>query len=143
MTEQNPTLARLEDQIKWYDGKSSFNQSRHKWLKIIEIFAAALIPFTAVMGGQPYIAGALGVIIIILEGLQGLNQYQSNWTNYRSVCEGLKHEKYLWMGKAGPYAAATNPDSLLAERIESLISQEHAKWLVVQEQAKETKEETS
>ena len=66
---------------------------------------------------------------------QQLNQYQQNWITYRSTCEALKHEKYLYMAKAGPYAAASDSHALLAERIESLISQEHAKWVSAQESA--------
>jgi hypothetical protein len=38
------------------------------------------------------------------------------------------------LSTAGPYAAADNPRALLAERVESLVSQEHAKWASVQDQ---------
>jgi hypothetical protein len=46
---------------------------------------------------------------------------------YRSTAEALKHEKYLFLSQAGPY---TGPERLrvLAERVEGLVSQEHAKW---------------
>jgi hypothetical protein len=47
----------------------------------------------------------------------------------------LKHEKFLWLAKAGPYATAERPDVLLAERVEALISREHAKWVSTREQA--------
>ena len=81
------------------------------------------------------LTGVLGVLITVLEGILHLNQYQQNWTTYRSTCEALKHEKYVYIGKAGPYASAPNPHALLAERIESLVSQEHAQWASVQQQA--------
>jgi hypothetical protein len=45
------------------------------------------------------------------------------------------------LAKAGIYADAIDPDRLLAERIESLISTEHAKWVSAQEKAGE-KEKT-
>ena len=51
-------------------------------------------------------------------GVQQLRQYQQNWTSYRSTCERLKHEKYLYAAQAGPYTAAPRPQSLLAERVE-------------------------
>jgi len=144
MEDGNPTINRLEDQINWYDQKSQFNQSRYKIYKVAVILVAAIIPFAAGMGASssliPYITGGLGVVIILLEGLQSLNQYQTNWTNYRSICEGLKHEKYLWLAKAGSYSSASEPDKLLAERIESLISQEHAKWVMSQESAAKANE---
>ena len=31
--------------------------------------------------------------------------------------------------RAGPYAAVARPDALLAERVEGLVSQEHAAWV--------------
>jgi len=143
--QDNPTLKRLEEQIDWYDKKSAFNQSCFKRLKIIEILAAVLIPlFSGLSTLIPYnaiIIGGLGASIVVLESMQGLYQFQSNWISYRSSCEGLRHEKYLWLAKAGHYAGAKDPDRLLAERIESLISTEHAKWVSVQEKAGK-KEET-
>jgi hypothetical protein len=135
------TMARLEDQIDWYDRRSGTSQRRYKALKITVIVIAALIPLlsglplaSVLPGGLPnWVLGALGAAIAIIEGIQQVNQYHSNWISYRSTCEALKHEKYLYLGKAGPYAAAADPHSLLAERVESLVSQEHAKWASTQE----------
>lgn len=129
---QDVTLDHLQDQIEWYDLKSGINQKAFKYLKIFTIAAAALVPVLAKV--QPWVTAALGVFIVITEGLQQVNQYHSNWIAYRSTCEALKHEKFLYLGHAGMYAAADNPHALLAERIESLVSQEHAKWASTQEQ---------
>ena len=38
---------RLDDQINWYDKKSSANQAAFKRLRLIEIIAAAAIPLLA------------------------------------------------------------------------------------------------
>ena len=102
----------------------------------MEIMAAAIIPFLAALE-RPLIGmvtGGLGVLITVLEGALHLNQYQQNWIACRSTCESLKHEKYTYLGKASPYANIPDPHALLAERIESLVSQEHAKWASVQQQ---------
>ena len=136
MASGNSTLERLEDQIGWYDNKSLVNQRWFKWFKVMQIVAAAIIPLAAGLKAPVPLTGGLGVLIVILEGLQSLNQYQHNWITYRSTCEELKHEKYLWQAKAGPYLDAENPDALLAERVESLISREHAKWVSSREKAK-------
>jgi hypothetical protein len=146
---KNPTLERLEDQIGWYDKKSASNQSWFKRIKIIELIAAALIPLLAGFSTTSpqhttyyaIVTGGLGALIVLLESVQGLFQFQSNWISYRSSCEGLRHEKYLWLAKAGPYADAKDRDRLLADRVESLISTEHAKWVSAQEKAGK-KEET-
>jgi hypothetical protein len=129
-------MARLEDQIDWYDRKSTQNQRAFRRIKITEILAAALIPFVSVFRMQfvSYATAGLGVLITVLEGMLHLNQYQQNWINYRSTCEELKHEKYVYLGNAGPYANVKDSRALLAERVESLVSQEHAQWATVQQQ---------
>ncbi|MGE5399976.1 MAG: DUF4231 domain-containing protein [Ignavibacteriales bacterium] len=135
MDQMNPTLERLEDQRKWYSNKSGWNQMWFKRLKVIEIVAAALIPFFAGMDISPIVTGGLGVIIVVLESLQSLYQFQNNWTSYRSTAEALKHEKYLWQAKAGPYLRSENPDALFADRVESLLSTENSKWVTTMEEA--------
>lgn len=136
----SPTLERLEDQIGWYDRKSRRAQRFHKGLKLVQIIVTALIPLVAVFGvPEPgRISAVLALIALILEGTLQLNQYQQNWISYRSTCEALRHEKHLYLAGAGPYAGARDAPVLLAERIEGLISQEHAKWVSVQEQAMRT-----
>ena len=136
----DPTMGRLEDQINWYDKRSTSNQNYYKFLKLTVIVLAALIPLLSASSQIPFtqvevpkiLLGALGAAIAVIEGVQQLNQYQANWISYRSTCEALKHEKYLYLAKAGPYAAAADPHALLAERVESLVSQEHAKWASAQ-----------
>ena len=61
MTEPDPTLERLEDQINWYDRKSNHCQLVYKWLKIIEIVAAALVPLSAGLHLPAPLTGSLGV----------------------------------------------------------------------------------
>ncbi|MBW6395791.1 DUF4231 domain-containing protein [Thermus sp. SYSU G05001] len=131
-------MERLEDQIAWYDRKSQHNQLWFKWLKGIVLLMAGLIPFLASIGAPSIWTAILGTLILVLESFQQLNQYQHNWITYRSTCEALKHEKYLYLGLAGPYADASNPHSLLAERVESIVSQENAKWVMAREATKKT-----
>jgi hypothetical protein len=134
--ETDPIMERLEDQIDWYDRKSMTNQRYFKRIKIVEIGAAAIIPFLSAFTFPRimWVTGGLGVLITVLEGMLHLNQYQQNWIAYRSTCESLKHEKYVYLGKASPYGNTADAHALLAERIESLVSQEHAKWASVQQQ---------
>ncbi len=127
--------ARLAEQIVWYDSKSEHNQGWFRRLKVAQIVAAAAVPVVAGVSADAWIVGSLGAAIVVMEGLQQLFQFQQNWTSYRATCESLKHEKFLYDASAGPYAAAARPEALLAERIEGLVSQEHATWVSSQEQA--------
>ena len=137
----DPIMARLEDQIAWYDRKSRSNMQWFKRVKMTEIVSAAIIPLLA-SSHFPHVAvatGVLGVLITVFEGMLQLNQYHENWIRYRSTCESLKHEKYVYLASGGPYANVEKPRALLAERIESLVSQEHAKWESVQEEEQKSK----
>jgi hypothetical protein len=135
LNSQGVTLDRLEDQIAWYDRKSAVAQQRFKWFKAAQLVAAGAIPVVATLGAHAAVAASLGALIVVLEGVQQLNQYQQNWSAYRSTCEALKHEKYLFLAGAGPYAGSPDGSALLADRIEGLISQEHAKWVSAREEA--------
>ena len=80
----------------------------------------------------------LGVLIVVIEGMQSLNQYYHNWITYRATCEELKHEKYLWLSLSGPYRENGGDPALLAERTEALISREHSRWVAEREKGRKT-----
>jgi hypothetical protein len=127
----DPTWERLEDQIGWYDRKSGDDQRLYKWLKLLEIAVAASLPVVAAVHSPVWVTGGLAAVIVVLEGVQHLYQFQEHWITYRSTAEALKHERYLYLAKAGPYAEGDRHRQL-AERLEGLVSQEHAKWTVSQ-----------
>lgn len=124
---EDPTWDRLEDQIGWYDRRSGDSQRRYKWLKLLELAIAAALPVVAGMNSPVWLTGGLAAMIVVLEGTQHLYQYQEHWITYRSTAEALKHERFLYLAKAGPYVGEDR-HSRLAQRIEGLVSQEHAKW---------------
>ncbi|MEW6609711.1 MAG: DUF4231 domain-containing protein [bacterium] len=141
MTEEEYINNRLNDQINWYSKKSQTNQKWFKWLRLLEIIAAALIPFLAGIGTTiPYhliIIGALGVIIAVSAGLSALYKYHEIWIEYRTTAETLKHEKYLYQTKCPPY---NNNDAFcsLVQRVEGLISKENTQWSRYTEKTKIT-----
>ena len=126
---------RLEDQISWYDRKSGEAQKLYKWTKYFTIGASALIPILALFSWTGVVA-ALGALIAVFEGINQVNQWQHNWITYRATCEALRHEKYTFMERADPYdLGEREAKKLLVERVESLISTEHSKWIAIQDEA--------
>jgi hypothetical protein len=114
---QHPTQERLEDQICWYDRKSQTAQRRYKILKLAQASIAGLIPLgSALPIPEPQfksITAILGLLVLIIEAVQQLNQDQQNWIAYRSTCEALKHEKYLYLVEWGCGAVAVGRACLL------------------------------
>ena len=144
----DPTWNRLEDQISWYEKKSAAAHRAYKRLKIGQIALIALIPFLAAVQDDlqillppnyamvPMVLIAfVGLAVILLEVIQHLNQYQQNWIHYRSTCEALKREKFLFLADAGPYARLEDTRAHLAERIEELISGEQSTRFATLERA--------
>ena len=109
------TWERLEDQLQWYDLKSAAAQRAYKWVKVAQLVLAAGVPIAVASAAPGLLTALLGGLVVVLEGVQQLYQWQTNWVLYRSTNEALKHEKFLYQ-------------RVLAERVEGLVSQEHAKW---------------
>jgi Protein of unknown function (DUF4231) len=130
---KHPAWLRLNDQLDWYDKKSGDNQRRYKQIKVAQLVLAGSIPVFALVEAAwgSWITAILGASVVILEGFQQLGQYNNLWVTYRATAEQLKHEKYLFLARSGPYHGLEGQEALrlLAERVEERVSTEHAKWV--------------
>lgn len=125
---------RVDDQINWYDKKSLSSQRWFKRLRVSEVICAALIPFLSgyvhlYQSQITFVIGMLGVVVAAIAGLLGLYQFQENWIEYRTTCESLKKEKYLFLTCSEPYDCDDEGRlQLLVHRVETLISRENTDW---------------
>jgi Protein of unknown function (DUF4231) len=117
---------RLIEQVGWYDGKSATSKRGYVSLKVVQLVGAALVPVVAGVHAAVWITGGLGALVVVVEGVQQLFQFEATWINYRSTAEDLNHED-LYLSMAGDYAGQADPKRLLAERVAALISQENTK----------------
>lgn len=127
---------RVDLQIEWYDKKSSVCQKLYKRIQTAEICAAAIIPLLSGYASRhyliPFIIGSIGVVITILESINKLNKYHENWIEYRSTCELLKYQKYLFMTRSFPYSSEKETiENLFVKNIEQLISTENNQWKIM------------
>ena len=114
--------------------RSKQNQNRFKWQKASTFLAAGIITASAALSLPIWVVPALGATIIFIESLLSVNSNHQNWLAYRKTCEALKHEKYLYLAKAGPYRDASDSEPLLAERVESILIEDHETWLKIQKE---------
>lgn len=142
---EHPAWLRLNDQLDWYDRKSGENQKRYKQIKVAQVILATSIPVFALVDPRwgRWIMAILGASVAILEGLQQLGQYNNLWVSYRATAEQLKHEKFLFLARSGPYRDLEERDALrlLAERVEERVSTEHAKWVSERSQQDDKQEQ--
>jgi hypothetical protein len=135
MVDQSVTMERLDDQIAWYGDKGGRCKRRYIAAKLVQLGVSATIPLAALsdLAAQgPAISAVLGAVLVAVEGVLQLTRYHENWLTYRATAEALKHEKFLFLAAAGPYAG-DNRLPLLAERVESLVSQENSSWVATQQ----------
>lgn len=125
----DPTMSRIDTQIAWYDARSAINKRWYEVLKAVELAAAAAVPLAVLLMRIPWLAAVLGAAVVVIEGVVQLKQFHSNWIGYRSTCEALNHEKYLYLAKAGPYSGSADSHALLAVRVEETVSREHSRWV--------------
>lgn len=132
MNQEQYIQERLDDQIDWYDSKSVGNQQWFKGLQVFVIVASASIPFIIGYFGDEsnapkFVIGVLGIAIAAITAVLGIYKFQENWLEYRTTCESLRHEKYLFLTGAAPYNVE-DPFHLLVDRVEGLISNENTNW---------------
>lgn len=132
LDEKGYLTGRLEDQIKWYGKKSATNKTYFRWCQVSQLVMATLITLSGTFNGEAYswvgiALPLLGAGIAIISGLLGLFKFQENWLEYRTVCESLKHEKFLFLTRSEPYHDK-NPLGLLVNKVETLISKENTNW---------------
>lgn len=132
MNQEKYLKERLEDQIDWYDRKSGQSQKWFKRLQIASILASATIPFLVGYVTETTVilkvsVGVLGLAVAATTAILGIYKFQENWLEFRTTCESLKHEKYLFLTNSEPYDTGA-PFKLLVERVESLISKENTAW---------------
>jgi hypothetical protein len=125
----DPTLARLEERLTWYDRRSAAASRAYKWVKLLELLVAAAVVVLAGTGAAAVVTAATAALVVVLEGVQHLFQWQLAGLTYGAVAQGLRREHYLFQGRAGPYIGADRR-RVLAERVEAVLSQEPGTWSV-------------
>lgn len=133
MTDQEYIERRVDNQIAWYDKKSTRNRYWYNTLKILEILLALLIPLfaglmTDTTGYYKYLIGVLGFLVAAVTGIINLFKFHEKWTQYRVMAETLKRERYLYLAKAGIYQG-DKAYNRFVERVEGLLAEENMDWV--------------
>jgi hypothetical protein len=124
---------RIDDQIGWYERKSSLNKKWYRSLRILSIAIALAIPILTGFIGKGHddelkvAISIAGACVALLEGLLSLYKFQDTWTQYRATGESLKYHKFLFETGAVPYHDA-RAFSLFVQNAEDLMAKERLGW---------------
>jgi Protein of unknown function (DUF4231) len=142
MDEQTYMKDRVDDQIKWMNGKAASNQRTYKNLRTISLVASIMVPllsgFAEKFGVSLTITvGILGAVVAVCQGLLALNRNHENWTEYRLTAEALVREKFFYATKIAPYNGKDG-FGFFVENVEKILSNENQKWLKTRMEADKT-----
>ncbi len=128
---QNYINERVENQLNYFDFKSTLNKNYYQLFKIMQLAAAALLPFFSIFLVEylwmKYIVAFLGTMVTILEGVLATGKYHEKWVTYRSTAELIRQEKFMYLMKAGNYDQP-NANAQFVTKIELLLGKETAGW---------------
>jgi hypothetical protein len=126
---------RVQDQIGWYNQKSNTNKLGFYWCRSLVIFSGALIPLlvgyaNGAMDWLKYVAGFLGVVVAVSEGMLSLRKYRENWSIYRLSAERLTRERLLYDNQVGDDYAAGDEAAFrqFVYRAEQIMASENEDW---------------
>lgn len=126
---------RYNDQVYWYDRKSILHKRLNYVFQIPTIFIAAIIPIFAILE-EKWITVVLSAILAVFVGINNFCKFEEKWHNYRTTCETLKKELYYCRSRINEYRDTKEPEELFIERVESIISSEHTRWLTIEKKEK-------
>lgn len=124
--DSDPVWARLIGQLQWYSHKSGIAQRNYKRVKVVQIVIGATVPVSALIAPGP-VTATIAPVVVVTESLQQLFHWHTDWLLFRATTENLKHEKFQYLARIGPYRGS-NRRTVLAERVEDILSIEHTKW---------------
>ena len=126
---------RVLDQINWYNRKGGANKNRFYLCRSLVIFSGALIPLlvgyaNGAMDWLKYVAGFLGVVVAISEGVLSLRKYRENWSIYRLSAERLKREYLLFENQVSDDYATGDETAFrrFVLRAEQIMASENEDW---------------
>lgn len=126
---------RYKSEIEWYDQRSMKYQKYYKISQWLIIIFSSITPIFIVLSYQfptGYVNGiavSTSVIVAISSAILRTFRFYDNWINYRTICETLKKEIYLYDAKIDEYREVEDPKALFVERVETLISRENTLWI--------------
>ncbi|MGM5471295.1 DUF4231 domain-containing protein [Flavobacteriaceae bacterium LMO-SS05] len=144
MTQEDYISQRLDDQINWYEGKSSVCQKKHKLWQVIKITAALSITTLSLWSSvedeivkfslwffeinMPQIIGIIAAFIVFIESFVKIYDYEKLWIQYRTASEKLKREKLLFETRTNPYHTS-DAFSILVQHCEAIMQNEVQGWV--------------
>jgi len=88
----------------------------------------AAVTVLAATRASSALTAALAASVVVLEGVQQLFQFQSNWITYRRTAETMRQQAFMYVAQVGLYADKETRRERLAEFMSEITTTENAGW---------------
>lgn len=126
---------RIEEQIRYYEKKSSHNKKLFFRISIATIILNALIPIVSLLLPAADIVTKLTITALsssatILTSIQALCGAKDLWTKYRNNASHLTAKLHQYYAHTGPFVGKTPEEAflLLSEICETRMEDEYQQW---------------
>jgi hypothetical protein len=118
----------LEAQFGWYDTAAGRSRLGYQALKVTALVLGATVTVLAAVGASAAVTASLAAAIVVVDGVQQVFKFHSNWISYRATAEKLRQHAVLYVAKATPYDDPRTRRQNLATVVRDLTAREVAGW---------------
>lgn len=119
--------AQFRSQFEEYSRAARNNRLAYQSAKVVAIVVAAVVTICAALSAPAWLTASLGGVLVVLEGLQQMFQWQANWIGYRRSAEQMRQHGMAFAAGMAPYEG---PDRrrLLAALMRDVALAENTTW---------------
>jgi uncharacterized protein DUF4231 len=118
----------LAAHFQWYGRAATRTRLSYQVIKVAVLVLGAAVTVLAATRASSSLTAALAASVVVLEGIQQLFQFQSNWISYRGTTEAIRQQAFLYVAQVGPYADKQMRRQKLAEFMTEITATENAGW---------------
>lgn len=90
--------------FRWYGRAATRTRLSYQVIKVAVLVIGAAVTVLAATRASSALTAALAASVVVLEGIQQLFQFQSNWITYRGTAEAMRQQAFWYVAQVGPYA---------------------------------------
>jgi hypothetical protein len=121
----------FDAQFQMYSQAATGTRRKYQVIKVAVLVISATVTVLAATRVSSALTAALAASVVVLEGVQQLFQFQTNWTTYRGTAEAMRQQAFLYVAQVGPYADTQTKRERLAEFMAKITAMEGASWATV------------
>ncbi|EWT00247.1 hypothetical protein N865_16680 [Intrasporangium oryzae NRRL B-24470] len=117
----------FQSQFAFFSKGSRRNRVAYQSSKVATIVIAAAVTICAALDVRPWVTASLGGLVVVIQGLQQLFQWQLNWVTDRQSSETMRQHGLAYAAMMDPYDGPDRRDRL-SKLMRDIALRENRSW---------------